>query len=324
MKKIFILLLSVAMITGCGKKSKTQGPVISLFQFASRQTVDDAARGVLDGLKEAGYVDGENCEITIKNAQNDFSTAQLIAQKLANSNSDIIITLTTPCLQVMANTNKRIPHVFGMVTDPFRMGVADDPDNHIPNITGVATFQPVESAVKIIKEIMPDIQKLGVVWNPTEACSEACTEIMRSSTKELRVELLEITVTNSIEVQVATQSVIGNGAEAILVGGDNTVELAIDALIQEGKKENIPIFTTNPPQAEKGALMSIGADYYTVGIVTGELAARVLKGEKPADIPIQKAVPEKLWVNKSVAKRLNIQLPETLLNRSDKILGEQQ
>jgi len=323
MKKIVLLLLSIALIIGCGKKPKTQGPVISLFQFASRQTVDDAARGVQDGLKKAGYIDGENCEITIKNAQNDFSTAQLIAQELANSKSNLIITLTTPCLQVTANSNKRIPHVFGMVTDPFRMGVADDPVNHIPNITGVATFQPVESAVNIIKEIMRDIQELGVVWNPTEARSEACTEIMRSATRELGIELLEITVTNSMEVQVATQSVIGNGAEAILVGGDNTVELAIDALIQEGKKKNIPIFTTNPPQAEKGALMSIGADYYTVGIVTGEIAVRVLKGEKPAEIPIQKAVPEKLWINKSVANRLNFELPEALLERADKVIGEE-
>lgn len=323
MKKLMLFLLILTLIIGCGKQSKSKGPVISLFQFASRQTVDDAARGVQEGLKEAGYIDGENCEIDIKNAQNDFSTAQLIAQKLANSNSDIIITLTTPCLQVTANANKRIPHVFGMVTDPFRMGVAEDPDNHIPNITGVATFQPIGSAVKIIKEIMPDIKKLGVVWNPTEACSEACTEVMRSSTKELGIELLEITVTNSIEVQVATQSVIGNGAEAILVGGDNTVELAIDAMIQEGKKENIPIFTTNPPQAEKGALMSIGADYFTVGKVTGKLAARVLKGEKPAEIPIQKAVPEKLWINKAVAEGLGFAVPQSLLDRADKIIEKE-
>ncbi len=323
MKKLILLLLTITLMINCGKQTKSEGPVISLFQFASRQTVDDAARGVLDALKETGYINGENCDIKIKNAQNDFSTAQLIAQELANSKSDIIITLTTPCLQVTANSNKRIPHVFGMVTDPFRMGVAASPEEHTPNITGVATFQPVESAVKIIKEIMPDIQKLGVVWNPTEACSEACTEIMRSSTKELGIELLEVTVTGSMEVQVAAQSVIGNGAEAILVGGDNTVELAIDAMIQEGKKERIPIFTTNPPQAEKGALMSIGADYYTVGMVTGELAVRVLKGEKPADIPIQKAVPEKLWINKTVADRLNFEVPEALLSRADKVIGRE-
>ncbi len=320
MKKFILFMIVIITFLGCSKEGKKDTLTISIFQFASRQTVDDAAKGVQKALNDAGYLDGQNCKIEIKNAQNDFGTAQLIAQSLAAGKSDLIITLTTPCLQVTANSNKRIPHVFGMVTDPFRMGIAKDCDNHIPNITGVATFQPVAEAVKMIKEVIPGIKKIGVVWNPTEACSEACTEIMRSSTSEYGIELLEVTVTNSIEVQMATQSLIGNGVEAILIGGDNTVELAIDAVILTGKEQNIPVFTNNPPHANKGAILSLGADYYTVGEVTGKLAIRVLKGEKTSNLPIEKSVPTKLWINQQVAKRLNITIPEHLLKRSDKII----
>ena len=320
MKKLTLICLALLLIFSCGEKAKSNQPLISLFQFASRQTVDDAAVGVQDGLKEAGFINGENCKIDIKNSENDFSTAQLIAQRLAGGKSDILITLTTPCLQVTATANKRIPHVFGMVTDPFRMGVADDPDNHIPNITGIATFQPVDQGMVLIKEIFPNIKKIGVVWNPTEACSEACTEVMRTSSKEKGLELLEVTVTSSMEVQMAAQSLVSNGAELIYISGDNTVELAIDAVVSAGKAQKIPVVTNNPPHTEKGAIMSIGADYYTVGVETGKLAARVLKGEKTSEIPIQKSVPTKLWINKKAAEELGIFIPETLLNKADKIL----
>lgn len=320
MKKIGLLLLITLTVMSCSKLNKKDIKNISLFQFASRLTVDESAKGVQKALKDAGYIDGENCKISLYNAQNDFSTAQLIAQKLASEKNDIIITLTTPCLQVTANANKRTPHVFGMVTDPFRMGVAEDCDHHIPNITGVATFQPVESAVKLIKEILPNVKKIGVVWNPTEACSEACTEKMRVSTKKLKIELVEMTVTNSMEVQMATQSLLGKGIDAILISGDNTVELAIDAVITEATAQKIPVFTNNPPQTTKGALLAVGADYYTVGIETGKLAVRVLKGEKASDLPIQKSVPEKLWINQKIATQLNISVPQPILSRADNII----
>ena len=322
-QKFFCILFTLILIgtaSGCSKKGKEKPYTIGVLQFASVVPVDSAVKGIKDALTEAGYVDGKNCRVDYRNAQNDFSTAQSIAQKFVSDKVDIIITVTTPCLQVTATANKTIPHVFGMVTDPFRMGVAEDPEHHQENITGVATFQPVDEAIELITKVLPEVKNIGVIWNPTEACSEACTEMMRKGVKSRNLTLKEITVTNSNEVLTAAQGLSEKGVDVIFISGDNTVSLALDAVVGVGGDKDIPVVTNTPLDTEKGALFGLGADYYTVGKETGKLAVRVMKGEKPADIPIRKLVPQELWLNNKVASDLGIVFPEYVLSEADKII----
>jgi ABC-type uncharacterized transport system substrate-binding protein len=315
-----LIFFAVLLLLSCSKKGLDGQYKIGLLQFASRQTVDDAARGVLDALKEAGYQDGVNCRIDHGNAQNDFSTAQSIAQKFVAKRMNIIITLTTPCLQVTAAANQLIPHVFGMVTDPFRMGIADDSVHHRENITGIATFQPVDEMLTLIQQVFPKVRKIGVIWNPTEACSEACVELMRKGCQARQLDLIDVTVTNSNEVFLAAQSLAEKKVELIFISGDNTVELAIETVIAAANESHIPVVTNNPPHAEMGAVLALGADYYTVGQETGKLAIRVIEGAHPADIPIRSLVPQALWINRSSAQRFGIEIPTQLLRKANHII----
>ncbi|MCD4817685.1 MAG: ABC transporter substrate-binding protein, partial [Candidatus Cloacimonetes bacterium] len=197
--------------------------------------------------------------------------------------------------------------------------IADDPEHHQANITGIATLQPVDETIELFKNIYPDVKNIGIVWNTAEACSEACTEMIRKSVKSRDIKLTEITVTNTSQVMMAVQGLVSKGIDAIIVSGDNTVLTGMDTVIAVATENNIPVITNTPPDAEIGALFGLGADYYTVGVETGRLAVRVMKGEKTSEIPIQRLVPEKLWINKGVAKKLNIKLSEKVLNRADKI-----
>jgi ABC-type uncharacterized transport system substrate-binding protein len=314
---VFILIL-FGLISGCDKKEKPY--TIGLSQFSSILAADDAAKGIKDALREAGYIDGENCKIDHKNAQGDFATVQSITQKFVTDKVDIIITVTTPCLQVTAQVNKTIPHVFGAVTDPFRTGVAVDTEHHQMNITGIATFEPVDENIELIVKVLPETKDIGVIWNTSEACSEANIDVMRKGVKLRNLTLKEITVTNSNEVLMAAQGLVEKGVDVIFISGDNTALLAIDAIIRVGKEKNIPVVTNDPTHVEKGALFGLGADYYAVGKETGKLAVRVIKGEKPADIPIQKLIPQKIWLNNEVANDLNILFPEDVLKEADKIV----
>jgi len=315
---IVFILIEFILIFSCGKKEKPY--TIGLSQFSSILAADDAAKGIKDALTEAGYIDGENCKIVHKNAQGDFATVQSIAQKFVTDNVDIIITVTTPCLQVTAHINKTIPHVFGAVTDPFRMGIAEDTDHHQMNVTGIATFEPVDENIELIVKILPETKNIGVIWNTSEACSEANIEVMRKSVELRNLTLKEITVTNSNEVLMAAQGLAEKGVDVIFISGDNTALLAIDAIIRVGKENNIPVVTNDPTHVEKGILFGLGADFYTVGKETGKLAIRVIKGEKPADIPIQKLIPQKLWINNKVANEMNILFPEEVLKEADKVI----
>jgi putative ABC transport system permease protein len=302
-----------------GMKGVEKEKKLALFLFNENYPVNLCADGVLDGFKESGVLEKNNIEVDRMNAQNEFYMAQSVAQDIVRQKYDYIITLTTPALQVTANANKKIPHVFGMVTDPYRMGVAKNPHNHLPNITGVATLQPVEMTVKAMRELFPDAKKIGIIWNPAEACSETCTSKAREGARKYGFDLLEANVTSSSEVIEALRMLLSKSIDLFLTSGDNTVNAAVESVAEILKRKKIAYFTNSPSDIERGAFVSIGADYYEVGKETARMAIRVIKGEAPKDIPIHNYVPEKIYVNLSLAKLYGIEVPEEFLKKASEV-----
>ena len=168
------------------------------------------------------------------------------------------------------------------------------------------------------RRLAPRLARVGVAWNPSEANSEACTKVARTVCKELGIELLEANVEGSAAVREAVASLVGRGAEAIWVGGDNTVLSSLDAVIGPARAAGVPVFTSIPGCAERGALFDLGADYYRVGESVGRLAGRVLDGESPADMPILYEVPPEFWINRVALKSLERRL---VLSRRDRRQG---
>lgn len=275
---------------------------VAVVNYASVPVLENGEAGLIEGLREEGFVDGRNIELKHYNAEGDRPTAILIAKAVVDGDFDLILTLSTPVLQSVANANTSTQrkHVFTLTTDPWGAGIdisREDPSQHPPYMTGHGTLQPVEKLFNLAREARPDLAKVGVVWNPSESNSEASTVMARAVCKTLNIELIEVTVDNSSAVAEAAAAVINRGAEAIWVGGDSTVASAFDSLIGAAKKGHIPVFTNMPSDVKKGALLSYGADYYEVGRESGKLAARVLRGEDPRDIPVENLVPGTLALN---------------------------
>jgi len=292
---------------------------LALFLFSDYGTIMEVSRAVKEELKNSGMLQKHAIAIDEKNAQGEFYLAQSIAQDIVRQEYDYIITLSTPALQVTANANKKIPHIFGFVTDPYRMGVAENPRDHLPNITGVATFQPVESAIRAMRQLLPGAKKIGIVWNPAEACSEACTEKARESAKNYNFELLEATVSNTNEVMNALNSLLAREIDVFLTSGDNTVGMSVESIAFILKKKKIPYFTNAPSDIDRGAMVGIGADYFEVGRETAKTAVRVINGESPRDIPIKNYAPDKIFVNLALANEYGIAISDTFLAKASKI-----
>ena len=288
---------------------------LALFQFSDHSMMEECAKGVLDELKTSGVLEKYNITIERKNAQNEFTLGQSIAQDIVRRKYDFIISLSTPALQIMAQANKKIPHVFGAVTDPYRMGVADSPEKHLPQLTGVATFQPVEEGFKVMREILPRAKRVGMVWNPSEACSEACTIIAREAARKYGFELVEATVTGTSEVMDALNSVLDRGVDIFLTSGDNTVLIAIESVGEVLKKRKIPYFGNTPSDIYRGGLIAVGADYYDVGREVARVMQKVIAGADPKNIPIQDCVPIQIGVNLALAEEIGLELPESFLKR---------
>lgn len=301
---------------------------VAIFQHASRPILDDAVRGTMDGLTETGFQEGRQITYTRFNAEGDLVTANAIAQSILQGGFDLVVTVSTPSLQTMANANQggKLRHVFSVVTDPFNAGVGitgDGPGQHPDHLLGIGTFQPVRQTVQLAKQLYPALKTLGTVINPGEACSLACLEMAQDECRRLGLELLVAQVENTAGVYEAASSLTARNVEAFLIGGDNTVEAAIESVLRAANAARIPILAYAPDHAEAGALVGFGANYYDVGKTGGRLAGDLLNGKvDPRQFAVHDVMPRKLAVNLQTLARLRDPwcLPEDVVAGADIVM----
>ncbi len=329
---ILIVIASSVLLFSDRERRKSKSikvPHIAIVQFTSSEVSDEAIDGVLEGLRQSGYEQNRNIKINTYNAEGDFSTANLIADEVTGGKFSLIITLTTPILQAVANANRKrkTPHVFGIVTDPFGAGVGineDNPLDHPENMVGTGLNLPVADAFRMAKRLYPDLTSVGLVWNTAEANSLAYTREARKISKELGIDLVEANVENSSGVHQSAASLLSSGVESIFISGDSTVSLAYDTIISTAKKGGIPAFSIIPREPGRGTLFDLGANWYKVGLKTGQLAGEILNGKEPASIPIENYVPKRLEVNKNALKGLKDpwHLPDDVIESADVVVDE--
>lgn len=330
-----VLLLSDMGSRTSAKAGEKNGPSgrkmrVAVLQHASQIIMEQGRAGVFSGLAERGWVEGRNLELKLYNAEGDMAVAQTIASEMAGGGYDLLITLTTVSLQVVANANKtgRTPHVFALVSDPYVAGVGINRENHLDHpahLAGYGTMQPIAQAFKTAREVNPALASVGVVWNAAEANSEAQVKLARQVCAELGITLMESTVDNTAGVAEAAGALVARGAEALWVGGDVTVLTAVDTVIAVARKGGIPVFTVIPPNVKRGALFDLGADYTEVGRLTGNLAGEILSGRSPATVPVENVMPEVLAVNQKATEGLKAKwvFPEAMLQRAQTVIDKE-
>ena len=293
---------------GPGKVSR-----IAIVQHANTPVLDEGIEGLLAGLNERGYRDGENLVIQRFNAQGDMPTGVAIARQVTAGDFDLVITSSTPSMQAVANNNRdgKIRHVFFLVADPFASGIGLDrsnPAKHPAHIVGQGVMAPVDESFRIARDSMPALKTVGVAWNPSESNSLVFTTKARETAKAMGLTLLEANVDSTSAVSEAISSLISRGAEAIWIGGDNTVIAAVDIVVSTARRGGVPVFTILPGKPERGTLFDIGPNFFEAGRQAALLTADILEGADMAAIPIRDVmdlVPAFLAVNKVAMKGLH-------------------
>ncbi len=316
--------------SGSRRSADSKVPLrVAVLQHAKQTTIDDGYAGMLAGLEEKGFREGHNLEVRRFSAEGDMATESAMAQGIVNGGYDLAVTLTTPSLQALANANKsgKVRHVFGLVTDPVAagVGIGEMPLDHPPHLVGIGSLQPVAESVAMARMMCPQLKTLGVVWNAAEVNSEINTKLCRAACADLGIAILEANAENTAYVREAAVSLVSRGAEALWVGGDNTVLTAIDSVIAPARDAHIPVVTCIPGNAAKGTLFDLGGNYYEVGLALGRLAGRLLAGESPAKIPVEKFVPPSLQINTLALKGLSAPwtIPPDLLEQADVVVDDQ-
>jgi ABC-type uncharacterized transport system substrate-binding protein len=307
---VALIVIASAALLVSDRDRRTHRPTgrlhrVAIVQHASTPVLDEGVKGMIDGLAELGYRDGDRITLRTYNAQGDLAAGNAIARQVTSGEFDLVLTSSTPSMQAVANANRagRTRHVFGLVADPFGAGVGLDrtkPLQHPRYMVGHGSFLPVDEAFSLARRALPSLRVVGTAWNPAESNSEAFTKKAREACRALGLELIEANVDGSSAVVEAVHSLVARGAQALFVGGDNTVLSAMGAAIATARAARIPVFTIVPGAADRGTLFDVGLDFYQLGRVTGVLAGRVLGGTDPATLPIrdvQDEIPRRIVVN---------------------------
>lgn len=316
-KRVLAIMMTMALaataFTGCGgtdsSKSK-DGYTIGISQFAEHGSLDNCREGFLAGLKEAGIEEGKNLTVNYDNAQADTGTAATIADSYVSKKVDLVCAIATPSAMSAYNScmNADIPVVYTAVSDPVGAGLAKKDGSNAGNITGSCDLLPVEDQLKMIRAMMPDAKKIGILYTTSEANSVSTIKEYKEHAAEYGFEIVDTGINTLADVDMAASDLVGK-VDCICNLTDNTVVQALQTVIEKANAKNIPVFGSEVEQVKVGCVAAMGIDYYELGKKTGEMAAKILKGEATAkDLEYIKTADSALYVNTAAAEKIGMTL----------------
>ena len=318
-KKLLSLVLSLTLgttlLTGCSGSGESSGSSnevkkIGITQLVEHPALDQAREGFIEGLKENGFVEGENLEIDFQNAQNDNPTSQTIASNFANDKKDLIFAVSTPSAQAALNATQDIPIVFTAVTDAVEAGLVKSNESSENNVTGTSDAIPVDKALELIKKFVPDVKTIGVVCNTSEINSKLQVDALRKAAEKEGIKVVDKGATQANEVNQAVAAV-AKEADVIFAPTDNLVASSMPIITKIATENKIPVIGSEEGHVENGALACNGISYKELGKKAGEMAAQILKGEKqPSELPVATLEETETIINKSTMETLGIKDPQ--------------
>ena len=303
---------------------------IGVTQILTHPDLDATRQGFIDQMAKKGFIEGVNVNYDFRNAEGDLPEAERIAQEFVSEEVDLILSITTPSSQacVAAAEGTGIPVVFAAVTEPVAAGIVSTWDAPRPdNVTGVSDFPDIKAQMELIKEILPEATVLGVIYNPDEANSVLQIGQLEAIKAEVGIEdIVEAEVATPEDVYDAAELLVDSGCDAIWIPTDNTANLGLEDIIAvaEDEENKIPLFGPTVETVERGCIATEGVDYTWEGEEAGRYAARILKGKFAGDIPVVKCSGEALVlaVNPAAAERMGVEIPQSVLDREPRIVGE--
>lgn len=329
-KKILAVLLTavctMGMVAGCGGNTSDNGTAgtqaaeasgdsykIGISQFAEHGSLDNCREGFLEGLKEAGIEEGKNLTVEYQNAQTDTGTASTIADSFVSGKVDMICAIATPCASSAYNScmNTDIPVVYTAVSDPVSAGLANEDGTSIGNITGSSDILPVEEQLKMIREMMPEAKKIGILYTTSEANSCSTIEQYKSLAGDYGFEIVDTGINTSADIEIAATDLVSK-VDCLCNLTDNTVVNALQTVLDKANNAGIPVFGSEIEQVKSGCVASMGIDYFQLGVETGAMATKILKGEATAqDTNFITASKAELYVNTAAADKIGMKLDDS-------------
>lgn len=315
---VAILLVAIAVVFGgCTQKQQNNEPVIGIAKVISHTALDAVEQGLTDVLAEKGI----KVKYDFQNANGDINTAASIANKFKADNVDIAVGIGTPVAVAIASAITDKPIIFSAITDPVSANLVETLDHGYKNITGTIDTIPIKEQIHEFLKIYP-FKKLGFIYTSSESNSVSMAATTEAICKDLGIEFIAATITNSSEVKQAAESLIGR-VDAFYAVNDNALMTGINALTSTAAANKVPVFGADAISAlDGGSLYVMGFDYYNLGRATGEMIIEVLNGKKPSEIPVfalKDPKDYKKLIDLDAAANLGLEIPAEIINSADYI-----
>lgn len=322
-KLLMAAVVALGALSGCTSAQGDDIKKVSVVQIVSHPSLDTIRDSFSDEMEQLGYTDGE-IELEYYDAGNDTSTLDSILSTASGDGSDVIVAIATPTAQSAARYAEEIPIVFAAVSDPIGAGLTSSLEEPDKNITGTMDDIQVDQILEAALEIDPDMQRLGVIYNASEANSVTNIEKAKTFCEENGIELQEVTVTSTNDVQQAVTTLAGS-CDAIFSPNDNTVASAMSAAAQAAVEAGIPYYVGADSMVSDGGFLTVGIDYEELGRETARMVDQVLQGTDVADIPIvQFKTDLSIYVNASTMEALGRTLPASIADSERLVMMEQE
>lgn len=307
LKKVFIssiCLFSILLLAGCSNTKQKSKLVVGIVQIQEHSSLNTIRQATINQLKSQAKKRNLDIDIVYKNAQGNQSNLNTICKQFSQNKVDVIVAIATPSAQAAAQYAKDIPVVFAAVSDPIGAGLVKDLTKPDKNITGTSDEVQVDQIMDLALEMYPETKTVGLLYNSGEANSVSNIKRVKEYLETNSISYVEGTVTNTSEVQTATQ-VLANKCDIIFTPNDNTVASAMEVVAQTTKQLKIPCFVGADSMVGDGGLATVGINYKQLGKETGTMVIKVLKGTAVADIPVKVFKKDlSIYINKTTAAKI--------------------
>jgi putative tryptophan/tyrosine transport system substrate-binding protein len=298
-------------------------PVVGVLSPGTLDADINRMNAIRQGLKDAGYIEGENVMIEYRSAENQLDRLPVLASDLVSRQVNVIVTIATPAAQAAKSATNTTPIVFTLGVDPVQIGLVTSLNRPGGNVTGVYGMQLTLAGkrLELLHELVPSAGAIAFLVNPKSgSLAEIETETLRAAGRSLGVELRVLNASSSNEIDAAFTTLAKDRSVALVVSADALFMNQRVQLVVLAARHAIPAIYAFRELTAAGGLMSYGPNLAYLYEQAGTYAGRILKGTKSTDLPVQQAVKLELVINLRTAKAFGITVPPQMLTRADEVI----
>ena len=321
-RREFVALGSAAVAWSVGVRAQAL-PVVGFLGSDSPELYADRLRALRRGLKDAGFIESENVAIEYRWANGDNSRLPALAAELVNLRAAVLVSSTTPATLALKAATSSIPIVFFIAGDPVALGLVESLNRPGANITGATalTLEAGKKWLQHLQETVPSATNFAVLINPSSPnLAEAQTKDLQAAALALNLQIHFLNATTESEFQTAFAKIADLHAGGLVISSDSFFFAHIEQLAALAEQKKVPAIFGFREFPAAGGLMSYGADLADHHRTIGGYVGRILKGERPGDLPVQQSIKVQLVLNLKAAKTLGIRVPQTVQVAADEVI----